>query len=809
MKISWNWLREILPTNISAEEASVLLTDIGLETEGITHFETVPGGLRGLVVGHVTSLEKHPNADKLQVARVDFGAEHTVQVVCGAPNVQAGQKVVLAKTGTTIYPTHGTPVEIRKTKIRGVTSEGMLCAEDEIGLGSSHDGLLLLPENAVPGTAVQDYFDVYSDAVLEIGLTANHADAFSHWGVARELQAALQVRNIENVSLETGWMSKKVQPAPSAKFKVRVEDSEKCIRYSGILIRNIQVKDSPTWLKNKLKAIGLRSINSVVDITNYVLHGLGQPMHAFDAGAIQGNTIVVKTLPAGTPFITLDEKERKLSGSELMICNADAPMCIAGVLGGLSSGVTEQTQSVFLESACFDAVSTARTERLLGIKTDASSRFAKGTDPEMTLRALHLAASLVLEISGGQIASDIFDVYPRPVAMSQISLRYRRLEDIIAFKIEDAKVQEILRALNIRIISTDEKEIIAEVPAYKNDVTREIDLIEEILRLFGYNNIPVPATIRMPFTLRPVPDREQLRLDMGKRLAALGFYEIFTNSISRSKYIEKFAPALEKSMVALKNSLNSELDCLRQTLLFNGLEVVQHNVNRKRQNLKLFETGKVFFKTAHSFDEREMLALYITGFTGEESWRSKQQLSDFFELKQYIHGIYTHHNIPFTEKDFTGNALFEYGNAIMVNGKQAGQYGMVHKSISGQFDVKAAVWYAELDWQTILDNSRTTAPDFVEIPRFPEVRRDLALILDPDIAFTRVKEIALKEGKNVLRDVILFDVYAGENLEGKKSYALGLTFRDDSQTLTDATVDAMMQSMMQRYERELNAIIRK
>ncbi|MFZ1824394.1 MAG: phenylalanine--tRNA ligase subunit beta [Chitinophagales bacterium] len=809
MKISWNWLQEILPTKISVEEASALLTDIGLETESVTQYESVKGGLIGLVVGYVESIEKHPDADRLQVTQINYGSETTVQVVCGAPNVKPGQKVIFAKVGTTLYPTNAESFEIRKAKIRGVSSEGMLCAEDEIGLGTSHDGLFILPDNAVIGSPLKDYFDVYSDFIFEIGLTANHADAFSHYGVARELKAALQIRNIESVDLKTEWMNKKIQPAVNSNFKVLVEDTEKCIRYSGVLIQDVIVGDSPQWIKNKLKSLGLRSINNIVDITNYVLHGLGQPMHAFDANAITGDSIIVKTLPEGISFITLDEKERKLSANDLMICNAEEPMCIAGVLGGLHSGVTENTTSVFLESACFNAKSIAKSERIHNIKTDASSRFIKGTDPEITLRALHLAASLILEIAGGKIASDIFDIYPKPVAPFKIRLRYKRLEDFIAFKIENKEVQEILQAIHIQIIANNETGIDVEVPSYKNDVTREIDLIEEVLRLYGYNNTPVPESIRIPFTLRPSPDKEQLRLNTGKRMSALGFYEIFTNSISRSKYILNFAPTLEKSMVLLKNSLNNELDCLRQTHIFSGLEVIQYNINRKQQNLKFYEFGKTFFKTNNGFDEKEIFVLYLTGFANEESWRTKQQQTDFFELKKYIHQIYTHQKIAFTEKALSNNAIFEYGNGIIVNKQQAGIYGLVNKSLTDAFDIKTPVWYAELDWNIILENSRITAPDFVEIPRYPEVRRDLALILNPEITFSMVKEVADKEGKNVLRDVILFDVYEGKNLEGKKSYALGLTFRDDEQTLTDTTIDAIMQSMMKRYETELNAIIRK
>lgn len=809
MTISWNWLKQWLPATIPVNQAAEILTDIGLEVESVTPYESVKGSLNGLLVAHVVSVEKHPDADRLKITQVDFGGESPVQVVCGAPNVAAGQKVIFAPVGTTLYPVNGESIIIRKAKIRGVESEGMLCAEDEIGLGKSHDGLYILHESATIGSAVAQYFNLYSDTIFEIGLTANHADAFSHYGVARELRAALQVRNIETLQLTHTLFENYLPGKAESKYSVEVLDNEKCIRYSGVYIENVQVKESPAWLQNMLRSIGLRSINNIVDITNYILHGLGQPMHAFDAKAIAGNKIIVQTLPAGTAFITLDEKERKLSEHDLMICNAESPMCIAGVLGGLHSGITDSTTGIFLESACFHQKSISQTERYHSIKTDASSRFNKGTDPEMTMHALQIASRLVVELAGGHIASPYFDIYPNPVKQAQIRLRYKRFADFTAITISAAEIQNILQAIHIQIVQSDAESVTVEIPAYKNDVTREIDVIEEILRLYGYNKVAIPTTIRAPFTLRPKPDNEYVRLSTGKKFTAKGFYEIFTNSISRSKYIQKFAPGMEKSLVSLKNSLNNELDCLRQTHIFSGLEVIQYNVNRRQTNLKCYEFGKTFFKTAPGFDEKEILVLYITGNSNAENWKAKQYAADIFDIKQHIHLLLNDLGIHFSEKEISNNPFLETGNVITSAKQQIGNYGVVHEKITAEFDIRQPVYFAELDWKGLLLNMRKTAPDFSEIPKFPEVRRDLALILDPSTSFEAVKEVAVKEGKNVLRDVILFDVYEGKNLEGKKSYAIGLTFRDDNQTLTDTVVDNIMQAMILRYESELKAIIRK
>lgn len=809
MKISWNWLREWLPTKQSVSETAALLTDIGLEVESVTPYESIRGSLAGLIVAEVMHVEKHPDADRLMVTRVNTGSGNPVQVVCGAPNVAVGQKVIFAPVGTTIFPMNNDPITIKKTKIRGVESEGMLCAEDEIGLGHSHDGLYILPNDYTVGTALKDFIPIYSDTIFEIGLTANHADAFSHYGVAREVQAALHIREIEKVNLDKSELQRKIEPVSNTKFEVEVEDTQRCIRYSGLLIHNVTISESPAWLKDKLNAIGVRSINNVVDISNYVLHAIGQPLHMFNADAIRGNKIIVKTLAEGTPFTTLDEKERKLTATDLMICDTESPLCIAGVFGGLHSGVRTDTKNIFIESACFSSKTISKTERIHELKTDAASRFSKGTDPEITILALHLAASLITEIAGGEIASSVFDIYPNKANASEIILRFNRLETLTALQIEKSKVIEILQSLHMEIIEQNNEVLKVRVPAYKNDVTREIDLIEEVLRMYGYDKVPVPKTIKAPFTLRLKPDTEFLRFEIGKKLTTRGFYELFTNPISRSKYIEKFAPALKSEMIVLKNSLNSELDCLRQEHLFSGLEVIQHNVNRKQSDLKLYEFGKTFQKQGNSFSEKDILVLYMCGNNQEESWKTKQTPVDFFELKKQVYSLCDDLGLLIKEIPQNSHPMLTGCISIFHNTMEIGYYGLIDEKLTTQLDIKTQVYYAAFNWSYLSVNSGIQQPVFNEIPRFPAVRRDLALILNPEITYKSVEEIAWETGNNVLRDVFLFDVYTGNNLEGKKSYAIGLTFRDDSITLTDTIIDGIMQKMITRYEKELQAVIRK
>ncbi|MFN0276502.1 MAG: phenylalanine--tRNA ligase subunit beta [Chitinophagales bacterium] len=809
MKISWNWLREILPTNIDVAKASEILTDIGLEIESVYTYESVKGGLQNLVVGEVIECSKHPDADKLKVTKVNIGNADLLNIVCGAPNVSTGQKVIVAQIGTTVYPVKGEPFLIKKAKIRGLESEGMLCADNEIGLGESHEGLHILPQHAEVGSEVKNYFDVFLDTIIEIGLTANHADANSHYGVARELFAALKSRNIENnISIHDILGKTNASSAVASNFSVEVADIQGCPRYTGILLSNITLKESPVWLQNKLKAVGMRPINNVVDITNYILHELGQPLHAFDADKISGNKIVVKTLPENTPFISLDEKERKLSVNDLMICDAEKGMCIAGVYGGINSGITQSTKNIFLESAYFNPVSIRKTEAKHGLKTDASSRFAKGTDPEMTVIALQKAVQMILELCGGEITSDMFDIYPEKIKPASVFLRFTRLERLAAMKIDEKKIIEILELLNITIVDKKTEGLQLEIPSYKNDVLREVDVIEEILRMYGYNNIPLPAFVKMPYIVTPKPDKENLKLDIIQYLSTIGFYEIFTNGISRSKYILKYLPQLETSQVKLMNSLNSELDCMRQSLLFSGLEVIAFNLNHKQNTLRLFELGRTYFTNNRNYNEQDVLAFYMTGNNAEENWNTKTAKVTFFDIKHVVENLLIKMDAPYKFSKMREASSID-GSDILIGNEKIGFAGLIQQNILQDFDIKQPVYYAELKWDVLLGYAAKKKIQFAEIPKYPEVRRDLAMLLAPETNYEQVKNIALKEGKTLLKDIILFDVYDGEKLEGKKSYAIGLTFRDDEKTLTDKDVDLILQKMMNRYETELNAVIRK
>ena len=822
MKVSLNWLREWLPVQSGSAEIAALLTDIGLETESVSVYESIKGGLKGLIVGEVVDVQKHPDADKLKLTQVNIGNGELLGIVCGAPNVEKGQKVIVAQAGTTIYPLKGDPFTIRKAKIRGVESNGMLCAEDEIGLGESHEGLLILPDSAAPGTNADTYISVYRDEIIEIGLTANHADANSVYGVARELEAAMHCRGIEQTEL------KKIIPDTSftisqqgAGITVTVENTEACPRYSGLLIKNLKIAPSPAWLQNKLKAMGMRPINNAVDITNYILLELGQPLHAFDAEKIRGEKIIVGTLPEATPFITLDEKERELHETDLMICDEEGGLCIAGVYGGMDSGITENTTSLFLESAYFNPVWISRTERLQGLKTEASSRFSKGTDPEITVIALQRAAQMMKEICGAEPETTIIDIYPQKVQPFSVFLRSERIKLIGAVAIPQNTIEEILTSLHIKIVSKTEKGWQLEIPSYKNDVTREIDVIEEILRLYGYNNIPMPTSIRMPYLVNPKPDREKIRDDYMRYLSAQGCYEIFTNAISKSKYVKKWIPGIENTQVTLLNSLNADLDCMRQTMLFTGLEVIAFNRNRKNTDLKFFESGRIYFHEGDKYKEYDRLSLFLCGNNSDESWRMKTRPADFYDLKLWIELLAKKSKaaIDFlpsgtTTSEFSAaadipSALLEDATLILLNNTNAGFAGKVKEEILEEFDIRVPVYFAEISWNALVHATSSAKTEFAEIQKFPSVRRDLALLLEPSLPFEKVKEIAEKEGSGLLKDLVLFDIYAGEKMQGKKSLAVGLIFQHHEHTLTDNEVDTVMKKLMDRLEKELGAEIRK
>lgn len=813
MKISWNWLNELLPLPMSADEAAVLLTDIGLEVEGVYPYESIRGGMQGLIVGKVVTCEKHPDADKLKVTTVDVGGGELLTIVCGAPNVAAGQKVIVAVVGTTVYPVQGEPFAIKKAKIRGQESNGMLCAEDEIGLGESHAGLLILPEDTPIGIPVASLFDIYTDQIIEIGLTANHADANSHFGTARELRAACIIRKGLDIAIQDLSLAQISVNKSAPKIQVEVKNTDACPRYSGALLHNIKVESSPKWLQHKLRAVGMRPINNVVDITNYILHLYGQPLHAFDADKIKGNKVIVQTQPAGTTFVTLEGKSRSLKSEDLMICDAEEGMCIAGVYGGLHSGITNESSSIFLESAYFNPSFIRRTESAHGLKTDASARFAKGTDIEITIKALSHAIALLQEICGATIEGDIIDIYPQVMSPFAVDLRAARLQAISAIQIEDSIVENILGALNITIARKSTGVWHTLVPTYKNDVTREIDLIEEILRMYGFNNIPTPKTVRTPYLVSPKPDREKVKMDTIRHLVSQGSYEIATNAISRSKYNQQFLPQLMHLQPTLLNSLNAELDSMRITMAFTGLEVIAYNLSHKQSDLNLFEFGRVYHKTADAYREPEVLAFYKTGNVFAESWRIQQRKTGFYDLKEQVEKLMLHMGVKASWKPVDEThplrPLFEQAVTVSVGNEVIGICGGIHNAVLQSFGIKQAVWFAEINWQPLLLAMASRKVIFKEINKYPEMRRDLALVLDADVEYQSIAAIARQEGKQILREVNLFDVFEGEQLAGRKSYAIGLTFNDSTRTLTDSEVDAVMQRLISRYEKEFNAVIRK
>lgn len=805
MKISLSWLKDFLDLHENAEEIGNLLTQSGLEVEGIEEYEQVKGSLQGVLIGHVVDCQPHPNADKLSITRVDIGDGEPRPVVCGAPNVAKGQKVLLATIGTTLQPASGEPFIIKKTKIRGEVSEGMICAEDELGLGDNHDGIMVLDTDLPIGTPAADYLSLTTDLIMEIGLTPNRADAASHLGVARDLKA-LYKKELIMPDVSAFKVDKIDRP-----IEVIVENSTACPRYSGLTIRGISVKDSPQWLQNRLKAIGLSPINNVVDITNYVLHELGQPLHAFDAEKIKGDKVIVKTLPQNSTFITLDEKERKLSALDLMICDAEEGMCIAGVFGGIHSGVTESTTSIFLESAYFSADYIRRTSMLHGLKTDASFRFERGTDPNMTVFALKRAALLITEIAGGQICSEIEDIYPEPIANQRIQATYKNIDRLIGKKIDRARIIEILQWLEMVIENQHEEGFTAIVPPYRVDITREADLIEEILRIYGYDNIGLSDRLSSDY-LANFPEKEAYssRLKFSEILAASGFYEIYTNSLTREGYSEKITSFSPEADVKILNKLSEELGVMRQSLVFTGLDVVAYNINRKQKDLKLFEFGRVYNKTTEGkYAEKDMLALWITGMAEPSNWINPDRKTQFHDIYTAAFKIIDkfvgddYESLPFQD------GVFQYGLELRVNGITYVRLGRLKKEVCRLAEIEQEVFYAEVDFHALLKDIRKPF-EFREIPKFPEVYRDLSLVIDKRVSFEQIKDITRKKEFRLLQKVNVFDYYEGENIgDDKKAYALTFTLQDEDKTLTDKTIDKTMLQLMQSFERELGATIRK
>jgi len=804
MKISYKWLKELIEITETPEEIGKLLTATGLEVEDIEEIESIKGGLKGVVIGKVLTCEKHPEADRLKITTVDVGLAEPLSIVCGAANVAAGQKVVVATVGAVLYPTGSDePLVLKKSKIRGALSEGMICAEDELGIGTSHEGILVLETELPNGTPAAEYFGISSDYLIEIGLTPNRADAASHFGVARDLKAVLG-RNINLPSVEAFQIDNHLLP-----MEVKVENEEACPRYSGLTISGIKVGESPQWLKLRLQTIGIRSINNVVDVTNYVCHELGQPMHAFDAGKVKGNSVIVKTVASGTVFKTLDGLDRTLSDVDLMICNAEDPMCIAGVFGGADSGVTNETTSIFLESAYFSPVWVRRTAQRFSLKTDSSFRYERGTDPNMPIYALKRAALLIKEIAGGTVSSDITDIYPTPIADFRVKMSFRNIDRLIGKSLGQPQIEAILEGLDISIEDRDEKGFTAVVPPYRVDVQREVDVIEEILRIYGFGQVELSDSLSSDYLSDfPVNDPEKLRMRAAELLAANGFNEMINNSLTKPEYDGYLGEAATESVVKILNYLSEDLSVMRQTLLFSGLEVIAHNSNRRQRDLKLFEFGKTYHHLDGKYVEKERLSVFLTGNIQGESWLEKSREVVFHDLASCVSQILSAMKIRNVEKQDADSTIFQYGQTLTLNRKPIVSFGLLKSSVAKKLDVKAPVFFADFDWQYILKQYDSSV-QYKEVPKFPEVRRDLSLVVDKKITFEELRQIAYKTEKQLLRSVNVFDVYEGANLEGRKSYSISFILQDDQQTLTDKVIDKSMSKLIATYERELNAVIRK
>ncbi|NER11107.1 phenylalanyl-tRNA synthetase beta subunit [Muriicola jejuensis] len=807
MQISYNWLKQFLPIDWEPTRVAELLTDLGLEVEGISPFESVRGGLKGVVVGHVLTCEKHPNADKLKLTTVDVGSKKVVQIVCGAPNVAKGQKVPVATVGTTLFMNNGETLKIKKGKIRGEVSEGMICAEDELGLGEDHAGIMVLENALKPGTPLSELYEIENDQVFEIGLTPNRADAMSHFGVARDLKAGLRQKGIQK-ELLTPSISNFIVANRSRKIAVSVEDHNLAPRYCGVTISNLIVQPSPNWLKNRLKAIGLKPINNVVDATNYVLHELGQPLHAFDADRIFGKQIIVRTVEGGTPFMTLDGEERILHEDDLMICDGEKPMCIAGVFGGINTGVTENTKAIFLESAFFDPVTIRKTAKRHGLSTDASFRFERGVDINNVEYALQRAALLICELTGGDISSDLVDLYPKKKEDNQVFLTFEKINKLIGQEIPRDVIKSILTSLEIKVKSVTETGLGLTIPFYRIDVTREVDVIEEILRVYGYNNVDFDPKLHASIATTSRFEDHILQNKVGGMLAARGFFEILSNSLTNPEY-KKLLAEEKGSEVRVINPLSSELSALRSSMLFSSLEAAAYNINRKRNDLKLFEFGKTYHPSGTGHEEKQRLSLLVTGNRTQESWTLPSRQSDFFYLRAVVEQILTKMGITQYQTRTCGGSVFSEGLTFAKDQHDLVSLGVVSSAIQKRFDIKQELLYADFNWDVLCSLVARNEIIFRSIPKFPSVRRDFALLLDQDVPFNRLEELAYKAENKLLKDLSLFDVYTGDKLpEGKKSYAVSFTLQDESKTLTDKQIDKIMNKIKSAFEKELGAVLR-
>ncbi|MDO4164621.1 MAG: phenylalanine--tRNA ligase subunit beta [Bacteroides sp.] len=820
MNISYNWLKEYVDFDLTPDEVAAALTSIGLETGSVEEVQTIKGGLEGLVIGEVLTCEAHPNSDHMHVTTVNLGQGDPVQIVCGAPNVAAGQKVVVATLGTKLY-SGDECFTIKKSKLRGVESNGMICAEDEIGIGTDHSGIIVLPETAVPGTPAKDYYNIKSDYVLEVDITPNRADACSHYGVARDLYAYL-IQNGKPTSLKKPSVDAFAVENHDLDIKVTVENSEACPRYTGVTVKGVTVKESPEWLQNKLRIIGLRPINNVVDVTNYIVHAFGHPLHCFDADTIKGGEVIVKTMPEGTPFVTLDGVERKLSEHDLMICNQEAPMCIAGVFGGLESGSTEATKDVFLESAYFHPTWVRKTARRHGLNTDASFRFERGIDPNAAIYCLKLAALMVKELAGGTISSEIKDVCAAPAKDFRVVLSYEKVHSLIGKVIPADTIKSIVTSLEMKIVEETPEGLTLDVPPYRVDVQRDCDVIEDILRIYGYNNVEIPSALKSSLTTKGEHDKSnKLQNLIAEQLVGCGFNEILNNSLTRAAYYDGLEAYPSKNLVMLLNPLSADLNAMRQTLLFGGLESIARNANRKNADLKFFEYGNCYYfdaerknpeKPLAAYTENYHLGLWLTGKKVSNSWAHPDENSTIYELKAYVENILLRLGLRMRDL-VVGNLTDDiYATALSVNthgGKRLATFGVVTKKLLKPFDIDNEVYYADLNWKELLKAIKNAKVNYTELSKFPAVKRDLALLLDKKVQFAEIEKIAYETERKLLKEVSLFDVYEGKNLEaGKKSYAVSFLLQDESQTLNDKMIDKIMSKLIANLQNKLGAKLR-
>ena len=821
MNISYNWLKDYIDTDLTPIETAAALTSIGLETGSVEKIETIKGGLEGLFIGEVLTCEDHPNSDHLHITTVNMGEGEPLQIVCGAPNVAAGQKVVVALNGTKLYSGEEC-FTIKKSKIRGVESNGMICAEDEIGIGTSHNGIIVLPGNALVGTPVKKYYNIESDYVLEVDITPNRIDGASHYGVARDLAAYLK-QNGKAVKLQKPSVEAFKIDDKSPAVEVIVENTEACPRYSGVTIKGVKVAESPDWLQNRLKTIGLRPINNIVDITNYILHETGHPLHAFDVKEIHGHKVYVKTLNEGAEFTTLDEVDRKLSDKDLMICNADGGMCIAGVFGGLKSGVTESTTDVFLESAYFHPTWVRKTARRHGLNTDASFRFERGCDPNNTLYVLKRAALLIKEIAGGKICGKIQDVYPVPIPNAKVNLSFRKVYDLIGKTIPEETLISILNSLEIEIVKHRKGELELSIPTYRVDVQRDVDVIEEVLRIYGYNNVETGDNLKSNLSYETETDKNyKLQNLISEQLTGAGFNEIMNNSLTASEYyaaLDEVFPL--EQCVQIQNPLSAELNVMRQTLLFGGLESIKYNKNRKNPDLKFYEFGNTYFyfieklkggQSLSPIGEEFHLGLWITGNNISHNWLHEEQKSSIFDLKAYVENILFRLGISAEKLDYVQYQDEIFSEALFISSvsdRALGVMGILQKKLCKKFDIDAEVYHAELSWDALMREIKSHQIRFSEISKFQAVKRDLALLIDQNVSFAEIERVAFSTDRKLLKEVSLFDVYEGKNLpEGKKSYAVNFVLHDEEKTLEDSQIESIMSKIQKNLEEKLNAVLR-